>query len=126
MNLTEKGNTVLNKIIEIINEKKGENIKVLKVSQLTTIADYIIIVSGNSNRQLIAITEEIEKKLKKMKRKPLSVVGKANAEWILMDYNDILINIFLTKTRDYYNLEELWERDDNCISLQKFGIQGQE
>jgi ribosome-associated protein len=122
--LTEKRNSVLNKIIEIINEKKGENIKVLKVSRLTTIADYIIIVSGNSNRQLIAITEDIEKKLKKAGRKPLSVVGKANAEWILMDYNDILINIFLTKTRDYYNLEELWERDDNSIPLQEFGIQG--
>ena len=122
--MTEKRNSVLNKIIEIINEKKGENIKVLKVSRLTTIADYIIIVSGNSNRQLIAITEDIEKKLKKAGRKPLSVVGKANAEWILMDYNDILINIFLTKTRDYYNLEELWERDDNSIPLQEFGIQG--
>ena len=124
MNLGEKEKNILRKIVEIINEKKGENLKVLKVSPLTTIADYIIIVSGSSNRQLLAITEEIERKLKKMKRKPLSVVGKSNAEWILMDYNDILINIFLPKTRDYYNLEELWERDDNSIPLQEFGIQG--
>ncbi len=120
--MEEKDNKVLKTIIEIMNEKKGEDIKILKVSKLTTIADYIIIVSGNSNRQLIAIAEDIERKLKKIKKKPLSVVGKASAEWILMDYNDILINIFLTKKRDYYNLEELWERDDNNIPLQKFGI----
>jgi len=114
---------ILKLICKIIDEKKGEDIKILDVRKLTSVTDVIIIASGNSSRQLTAISDEIERKVKKtFKLRPLSVSGKEASEWILLDYNSIIVHLFLTKTREYYNLEELWERDENRISLQELNI----
>ncbi len=114
---------MLKLICEIILDKKGENIKILDVTPLTSVTDTIVIASGNSTRQLAAISDEIERKVKKsFKTRPLSISGKELSEWILLDYNSIIVHLFLTKTREYYNLEELWEKDDNQISLQELNL----
>ncbi len=115
---------ILKLICEIILDKKGENIKILDISKLTAVADVIVIASGNSTRQLSAISDDIERKIKKsFKIRPLSIAGRDASEWILLDYNSIIVHLFLTKTREYYNLEELWEKDNNEIPLQKLGLQ---
>ena len=115
---------ILKLICEIILDKKGENIKILDISKLTAVADVIVIASGNSTRQLSAISDDIERKIKKaFKIRPLSIAGRDASEWILLDYNSIIVHLFLTKTREYYNLEELWEKDDNEIPLQELGFQ---
>jgi len=114
---------VIEQILDSILSKNGEDVRLLKVSHLTTIADYIIIASGKSDRQLNAINRDIKEKLKeKFSRKPLSIVGQEAAEWILMDYNDIIVHLFSEQKRDYYNLEELWQKDENILPLQKFGF----
>jgi ribosome-associated protein len=88
--------------------KKGESIVVIGLKDISSFTDYFIIMSGNSNRQNIAIYENIEKELKKEDIYPLHVEGKENAEWILMDYGSFILHIFSKETREYYSLEKLW------------------
>jgi ribosome-associated protein len=88
--------------------KKGEDILVLDLRELTSFTDFFVIVTGNSSRQNAAIVESIEQDLKKKKTRPLGIEGKAVAEWILMDYGDFVVHVFSRRAREYYSLEKLW------------------
>jgi ribosome-associated protein len=101
MNLKRK----IKKIVKLIEDKKGENIIVLDLKNLTWITDYFIITSGDSQIQTKAIAENI---LTNMKENPISVEGIDDGKWILIDYGEIIIHIFLNETREYYKLEKLW------------------
>lgn len=88
--------------------KKAEDILVLDLRDISSFTDYFVIMQGNSKRQNIAIYESIEKELKNEKVRPLSIEGRENAEWILMDYGYFIIHIFSKEAREYYSLEKLW------------------
>ena len=88
--------------------KKAEDIVILDLSGISSFTDFFIIVHGNSSRQNVAIYEGIEQELKKEKIRPLSVEGRENAEWILMDYGSFIIHVFSDRAREYYSLEKLW------------------
>lgn len=88
--------------------RKAEGIVVLDVRELTSIADTFIICSGRSNRQVSAIAEHIERFLKEHNIRALSVDGKKEGHWVLMDYGDIVIHVFYEETRSFYDLEGLW------------------
>ena len=88
--------------------KKARDLVVLDVQGLTTIADYFIICSGRSNRQVSAIDEHIRTEMKKMGKKLLSIEGEQKGLWVLMDFGDIIIHIFYEATRKFYDLEGLW------------------
>ncbi len=94
-------------IAEIIKDKKGEDILILDMRGLT-ITDYFIIVTANSTTHAGAIMEEIEKKLKLRGYQPIGIEGIPHNHWILMDYGDIVIHIFLEEFRELYDLERLW------------------
>ncbi|MFQ6038141.1 MAG: ribosome silencing factor [Candidatus Aminicenantales bacterium] len=94
--------------LKAIQAKKGEDIVILDLRDVTSFTDYFIIMHGNSRRQNVAIYESVEKELKKKKVQPLSIEGKENAEWILMDYGTFIIHIFSPMARQYYSLEKLW------------------
>jgi ribosome-associated protein len=94
--------------VKASQDKKAENIVVLDLSSLSSFTDLFIIVDGNSSRQNLAIYEGVEQELKKENIRPLSVEGKENAEWILMDYGSLILHIFSKKAREYYSLEKLW------------------
>jgi ribosome-associated protein len=89
-------------------EKKADEIRVLNVSALTYVADYFIVCSGGSQRQVMAVAEAIDKMLAQAGCSPLSVEGTSHANWILMDYNDVIVHIFLTDQREFYGLDQLW------------------
>jgi ribosome-associated protein len=89
---------------------------VLDLRDVTTFTDTLVICSGSNTRQNQAISNEIQQHLKKLGDIPSSVEGYTNAEWILMDYGDYVINIFTEKTRAYYDLERLW-RDAKPIPV---------
>ncbi|MBN2543933.1 ribosome silencing factor [bacterium] len=93
---------------EIIYDKKGEDIIILDVRKITDIADYFIICTALTQNHVNAILLELEKKLKKTGLKPWHVEGKENKKWILLDFVDVVIHIFLKETREYYALEKLW------------------
>ena len=88
--------------------KKAIGLVVLDVRELTSIADVFIICSGRSNRQVSAIAEYIELDLKKHGIRPLSVEGKKEGHWVLLDYGHVIIHIFYEPVRNFYDLEGLW------------------
>jgi ribosome-associated protein len=97
-------------IIKGIDDVKGDNIKLLDLRELeNTVCDYFIICSGNSNTQVNAISGAVQKKVsKELKDKPWHIEGSANAEWVLMDYVNVVVHIFQKQVRDYYDIESLW------------------
>ena len=88
--------------------KKATNLKVLDLREITSFADYFLICSGANQRQIQAIANEIETELKKQGERPSSVEGYGNAEWVLMDYGDLVVHVFSDQARAYYDLDRLW------------------
>jgi ribosome-associated protein len=89
-------------------KKKAFDILALDIRAYTTVADYFVICSGSSNRQVQAIAESIELDLKKHKFYPLGIEGFTHGSWILIDYGDIVMHIFYQPVREFYELERLW------------------
>ncbi len=88
--------------------RKAQDVVVLKVQDLTSLADVFIICSGRSSRQVSAIAEYIEVDLKEQKIRPLSVEGKKEGQWVLLDYGHVIIHVFYEPVRELYDLEGLW------------------
>lgn len=97
-------------ILKGIEDVKGENIDILDLRALdNTVCDYFIICNGNSNTQVVAITNSIQKIVsKELKEKPWHVEGTENGEWVLIDYVNVVVHVFQKHIREYYNIESLW------------------
>lgn len=97
-------------IIKGIDDVKGENIQLLDLRDIeNTVCDYFIICSGNSNTQVNAISGSVQKVVsKEIKDKPWHVEGETNAEWVLMDYVNVVVHVFQKHIRDFYDIESLW------------------
>jgi ribosome-associated protein len=100
--------TALDLYIQAVTGKKAINPVVLDVRGLTSVSDVFIICSGRSNRQVLAIAEDIQLRLKKHDIKPLSVEGKKEGHWVLLDYGHVVIHVFYEPVRAFYDLEGLW------------------
>ncbi len=109
--LMEQTKQLVQVITEGIQEKKGSDIVIADLTKMEgTICKYFIICQGNSPAQVEAITESIgDMARERLKEKPAHVVGLENAQWVAMDYTDVLVHIFLPDVREYYDLEHLWE-----------------
>lgn len=94
--------------INAVMGKKAIDLVVLDVQGLTSVSDIFIICSGRSNRQVSAIAEYIQVNLKKHAIKPLSVEGKKEGHWVLLDYGHVIIHVFYEPVRAFYDLEGLW------------------
>ena len=107
----DQNKTLVEIITEGIQEKKGRNIVVADLTQIDgTICQYFIICEGNSPSQVGAIAESVgDFAREKLHEKPAHVVGLENAQWVAMDYSDVLVHIFLPDVREYYDLEHLWD-----------------
>jgi ribosome-associated protein len=89
-------------------EKKAGDLVVMEVRELTSIADYFIICSGRSDRQVQSIAHGIEENLRQAGLSPLSVEGAARGHWVLMDFTDVIVHIFYEPVREFYDLDGLW------------------
>jgi ribosome-associated protein len=107
----EQTKQLVETIIEGIQEKKGTQIVVADLSGIEgTICRHFVICQGNSPTQVEAIAESVgEMARKKLNEKPAHVVGMENAQWVAMDYTDVMVHIFLPDVREYYDLEHLWD-----------------
>ncbi len=105
-----KTDLLITEIIMGIEEVKGENITILDLREIeNTVCDYFIICDGTSNTQINAISGSIQKNVSKtIKDKPWHVEGENNAEWVLIDYVNVVVHVFQKQTREFYNLEGLW------------------
>jgi len=101
---------LITEIIKGIEDVKGENISIIDLREIeNTVCDYFILCDGTSNTQVSAIAASIQKNVRKsLKDKAWHVEGEANAEWILIDYVNIVVHVFQKHVRQFYNLEELW------------------
>jgi ribosome-associated protein len=92
----------------VLDAKKATDVVLLDVSQLLWITDVFAIASGTSNRNVQSLADEVEFKLRDVDRRPLRVEGRREAEWVLLDYGDVVVHIFQPTVREYFNLERLW------------------
>lgn len=115
MTLDEK----LKLIIKTLDAKKAEDIQAIKISDLTIIADYFVIANGMSSTQTRALADEVEFKMKKQGVEPLRIEGERGANWIIIDYGDVVVHVFYKETREHYNLERLWA-DGEHIDVSQF------
>lgn len=96
-------------IVEAAEDRKGADIVLLNVADVSYLADYFVIVTGFSNVQVRAIARSIEETVEeRLHRLPLQVEGQAEGNWMLMDYGDVIVHIFLPDEREFYNLEAFW------------------
>jgi len=95
-------------IAELIKNKKGFEIRILDLRKLSTMADFFVICSADSERQVKAIADEIEDKLSEQRIKCSNREGYETMNWVLIDYFDVIVHIFKTEARNYYNLEKFW------------------
>ena len=103
-------NKLIEKIVIGISEVKGQDIEMIDLRKIENrICDFYIICSGNSNTHVSAILESVKRKVSKtLKEKPSHTEGEENAEWILLDYINVVVHIFQKQIRDFYRIEELW------------------
>jgi ribosome-associated protein len=97
-------------------ERKAKRLVILNVKEISAFADYFIICSGTSDRQVRAVADAIQKNLKRAGILPLGVEGEDAAKWILLDYDDVIIHIFLESVREFYDLERLWS-EAPCMAV---------
>lgn len=103
MNIMEK----LKAILKALDDKKALDVQLLKVTDLTIIADYFVLATGTSNIHVRALADEIEYQLEQQGIKPRNIEGRTTG-WILLDYHDIIVHVFLQPERERYALEKLW------------------
>ena len=105
-------------MVDLAVEKQASNIVLLDVREVCSFADYFVICSGESERQLRTIQEEIEKGLKKEGVLPHHLEGTVDSGWLLIDYGDVIVHIFAPSERRYYQLDELWHEATPVVTIQ--------
>ena len=105
--------------ISALEDKKANDIRVIDISNVSVIADYFIIASGNNRNQVQALADNVDDTLGKAGYPAKQVEGYASANWILMDFNDIIVHVFSEEDRLFYDLERIW-RDGKSVEIEEF------
>lgn len=122
MNLTEREEFTLDSlefarfIVDVLEDKKAEDIILMDLRPKAIIADFFVICNGNSERQLRALADSVREKCKQVYTQlPHATEGLAESGWVLMDYGSVIVHIFTESKRDYYDLEGLWRAEANIL-----------
>jgi ribosome-associated protein len=102
----------------MLEDRKAEDILLLDVHEVTILADYFVICSANSERQIRALTGDLSRQLKGEVGRPLHTEGQADGGWVLMDYGDVIVHIFAPKVREMYDLEGFWSEAQTIVRIQ--------
>ncbi len=105
-----ESDSILQPIVESIEDAKGLNITILDVQELTDVTDRMVVVSGSSARHVKSIMNTVVEQMADRGHKPFGLEGEEHSQWILLDYSSVVIHIMLTETREFYDLERLWNR----------------
>lgn len=100
-----------------LDDKRGKDITVLKVDEMTVITDYMVIATGRSVPQVKALADNVEEELAKLELDPKRCEGYAEGRWCVLDYGDVMVHVFHEQDREYYQLERLWADGTNELEL---------
>ena len=98
-------------VLSALDDGKGKDIKVIDVRDKTNITDYMVIASGTSDRHVVSLADHVVEKAKENHLTPLGVEGENTGEWVLVDLGDAIIHVMKPQTREFYQLEKLWQGD---------------
>ena len=96
------------KIVQVMDSKKAKDVRLIKIEGISSLGDYFVVASASNTTQVKAIADEVEDEMTKLGLEPNRVEGRQSAQWILMDYYDVMVHVFLDEARSFYNLERLW------------------
>lgn len=99
---------LLNIVLNTVEEKKGKNISTIDVRGKTTITDYMVLVTGTSEPHIKSLSDYVAEKVKEKGFKPLGVEGEQGSDWVLLDLGDVILHVMSAQTREFYQLEKLW------------------
>lgn len=108
-------------IYDALAEKKGEDIKVIDISEISVMADYFIITNGNSSSQMDALVENVEEQMHRAGYSLKQREGSKGGAWVLLDYGDAIVHIFDKESRSFYNLERIWN-DGKTVEMQSRAV----
>ncbi len=111
--MTASNPTLLEVVLDALEEMKAKNISALDVRELTSVADNMVIASGTSTRHVKAVADNVMEKAKAAGFKPVGVEGADSAEWVLVDLGDVIVHVMQQATREYYDLERLWRTPEH-------------
>lgn len=109
---------ILETAVKALDSKKGQNIRAIKVDDLTVIADYFVMATANSSTQVRALAEEVEYQLD-LKNQPVHHIEGRGSSWILLDYSSVIVHVFHRDARDYYGLDQTWS-DATPVDIESF------
>lgn len=112
---------ILNIVQETLDERKGQNITTLDVRGKTSFTDYMVVVTGTSDRHLRSLCEYVSEKLKESDVKPLGMEGDLGSDWVLLDLGDVIVHAMNAQARGFYQLEKLWSVENSKEDQQKAG-----
>ncbi len=115
---TLEPNDLARTIVDLISDKKGVDTVLLDIHSLSYIADYFVVSTAESERQLKALADDIQKELKKQSVLPLGVEGAPESGWVLLDYGAVIAHLFSPEMREYYQLEQMWARAPVVVRVQ--------
>lgn len=95
-------------IARFLDSKKATDLEVIEIGHLTTIGDYFVVASANNTTLVKALCEDLDEHLGRKGIEPKRVEGRSTAQWILMDYRDVIVHIFYNETRDFYGIDRVW------------------
>jgi len=105
------------RIVEVASDKKASDVVMLRTAEVTTMADYFVICSGRSDRQVQVLGHAIADELRKEGIRPLGVEGRGAARWILLDYGSVIVHVFAAEEREYYGLERFWSNATQVVRV---------
>lgn len=113
-----EASSVAREIAEIADDKKANDVTVIEVGKVTTLADFFVIATGTSDRQIGAISSGIQERMKEQGIRLLQSEGVPSDGWILLDFGQVIVHVFAPEQRAYYNLERRWEEAPTVLRIQ--------
>lgn len=105
------------RIVEIVSDHKASDVVMLRVAELTSLADFFVIATGRADRQVGALAGALNDELRAQGVRPLGVEGRAGARWVLLDYGSVIVHLFTPEERERYGLEKLWSAAPAVVRL---------
>ncbi|MCC5860345.1 MAG: ribosome silencing factor [Gammaproteobacteria bacterium] len=112
-------------VLAALDDAKGEQVRVLDVRELTSITDWMVVVSGRSDRHVKALSDAVLERARDIGVRPIGVEGQRGGEWVLVDFADVLVHVMLPRIREFYNLEKLWDIGKTAVTASPGRLEAQ-